>query len=277
MLHTPILYVIASPIGNLSDISARALEILSAVPVIAAEDTRRTRTLLSAHGISGKNVLSLRAHNENKAAALVVKKMTESGAAAYLSDAGTPGISDPGAKLVRAVRVAGFGVSPVPGASALSALVSVSGCENAIHFFGFAPRAGAARTRFFNELKQLEGGVVLFEAPARIADALKRLNDALGGQTRMVLGREMTKMHEQVLEMSLAEMIQAVEAGDVPERGEFALFVESPGQKPLEAAGDELFEVLVKELPPRKAAQIAAKFSGVSAGEYYKKRLAGKK
>ena len=147
-MHKPILYLIASPVGNLRDISMRALDILAQTPLLAAEDTRRARQLLAAHGIGGKKVMSLRAHNESRAAQELIRQMQTAKQAAYLSDAGTPGISDPGAKLVRMARAAQIRISSVPGASALTCLLAAAGTESAVHFFGFPPRAAAARKSF---------------------------------------------------------------------------------------------------------------------------------
>ena len=273
MHHAPILYLIASPIGNLRDISARALDILANTPLVAAEDTRNARRLLAAHGIRGKKILSLRAHNEARAAAELIERMQTEGAAAYLSDAGAPGVADPGAKLARAARAAGARVSPIPGASALTCILSAAGTGGAAHFFGFAPRAAAARRRFFAELPAFAGDIVLFESPRRIADAVSRLREVFGGETRAALGREMTKLHEQIAESTLAEMEAALASGAIPARGEFALLVESPGRAPLSLAGEALFDALAKELPPRRAAKIAAQFGGESAAAYYRRRL----
>ena len=263
----------------MADISARALDILKQTPLLAAEDTRRARQLLGAHGIRGKKILSLRAHNENRAAVLLIKKMADVGEAAYLADAGTPAISDPGGRLVRAVRAAGMRVSPVPGASALSALLSVAGTTaDATHFFGFAPRAKEERRRFFAALPAHAGNIVLFEAPLRMVDAVAQLRAVFGDSARAVVGREITKLHEQIVELSLAEMATALAAGDIPVRGEFTLLVESPGcPNPLAAVATALFDELCRELPPRRAAALAARLAGGSAAAYYRRHLAAKK
>ncbi len=275
MHHAPILYLIASPVGNLRDISARALDILARTPLLAAEDTRAARRLLAAHGVRGKTVMSLRAHNESRAAAALIARMRSAGAAAYLSDAGAPGVADPGANLARAARAAGIRVSPIPGASALTCILSAAGSGGAAHFFGFAPRSPAARERFFAGLPAFAGDIVLFESPLRIADTVSRLRAAFGDDARAAVGREMTKLHEQIASAPLAEMERALVSGDIPARGEFTLLVESPGRAPLSLAGRELFDVLAKELPPRRAAKIAAQFTGESAASYYRRRLAG--
>lgn len=276
MHDSPILYLIASPIGNLGDISARAAATLRDAPLIAAEDTRRARQLLAACGVSGKSVLSLRAHNENRAAAILIPKILAAGSGAYLSDAGAPGISDPGARLARAARAAGIVVSPIPGPSALTALLSAAGAAlETAHFFGFPPRAPGARKRFFAELPAFSGNIILFESPLRVRDTVARLRALFGDETRAAAGREMTKLHEQIAALSLAEMDAALESGAIPARGEFTLLVESAGKKPL-LPGRELFAALAKELPPRKAAKIAAQFGGGAAAEYYRLHAAEK-
>ena len=275
-----ILYLIASPIGNLQDISARALNILAQTPLIAAEDTRRTQQLLHAHGIVNKKLMPLHAHNENAAAARLIQQLSTAAAAersaAYISDAGTPGISDPGAKLVNAARAADIVVSPIPGASALSAILSISGTTaTTTHFFGFAPRAAAQRQRFFAALPGFGGNIVLFESPTRILATVTHLCTVFGDSTRLICAREMSKLHEQITDLSLAQTAAAIASGDIPPRGEFALLLFSPGQNPLSATAAEMFATLTKELPPRRAAQIVAKFCGGKAGDYYRQHIGG--
>ena len=273
-----ILYLIASPIGNLQDISARALNILAQTPLIAAEDTRRTKQLLHAHGIVNKKLMPLHAHNENAAAARLIQQLSTAAerSAAYISDAGTPGISDPGAKLVNAARAADIVVSPIPGASALSAILSISGTTTTTtHFFGFAPRAAAQRQRFFAALPGFCGNIVLFESPARIAATVANLRAVFGDSARLICAREMSKLHEQITDLSLAQTAAALASGDIPPRGEFALLLFSAGQNPLSATGAEMFATLTKELPPRRAAQIVAKFCGGKAGDYYRQHIGG--
>ena len=177
----------------------RALDVLAKSPIVAAEDTRVARRLLQAHGIGGKRLISLRAHNEKQATERLITLIAKHGSAAYLSDAGTPGISDPGAILARLARAAGVRVESVPGASAYTALIAVAGApDGEIHFLGFPPRAQKKREDFFHRLTHFHGAVVLFEAPTRIIDAVMRITESLGGDVRLVLGRELTKLHEQV-------------------------------------------------------------------------------
>ena len=272
-----ILYLIATPIGNLGDISSRALTLLAQTPIIAAEDTRLARKLLQAHGIYKKKIISLRAHNENAAAEFVIKQMQIMGNAAYVADAGAPAISDPGAKLAKRARLAGITVSPIPGASALTCLLSAAGVEaTETHFFGFAPRPSEQRRRFFAKLRIYAGNVVLFESPKRMVDTVRNLRGVFGDVARVVIGREMTKRHEQIVDLTLAAAEDAIKNGDIPLLGEFTIIIESPGQNPLATAAQELFAALAKELPPRRAAQITAHFCGGRAAEYYRQHVSKK-
>jgi 16S rRNA (cytidine1402-2'-O)-methyltransferase len=219
------LYVVATPIGNLKDITLRALEVLSSVHAVAAEDTRTTRKLLSAHGIS-KQLLSCHAHSEEQSAKGIIGLLADGHDVAYASDAGTPGVSDPGKLLVRAVRDAGFEVFPIPGASAATALLSVSGHEGKSFFFeGFlSPKSGRRRKRLA-ELLTIDAAFLLFESPFRVLKLLEDLAD-LCHDRRIVIGREMTKMHEEYLSGTATELIETLSSRGV-QRGEFALLVES--------------------------------------------------
>lgn len=280
-MTTPILYLIAAPIGNLGDLSPRARECLAEVGLIAAEDTRVARRLVTACGLvgssggKGKEYLSVRAHNENRAAAALIGKIRAHGSAAYLSDAGTPAVSDPGARLVRAVRAAGIRTVPVPGPSALTAILSVGGVTaDSVHFFGFPPRAAGERRRFFAALPQYAGAVVLFEAPPRVPNAAALLAEHFDEDTRIVIGRELTKQHEQIAELTLAELASAIANEEIPLRGEFVLLIESSGKTAAPAAASKLFDALVRELPPAKAAKLAAKLGGGDADALYKMHVA---
>ena len=272
--------MLATPIGNLQDISLRALQQLREAALIAAEDTRVARRLLAALAVvTAAPIVSLRAHNERRAAQTVIRALQEGGQVVYLSDAGTPGVSDPGARLARAVRAAGFAVSPVPGASALTALLSVAGAgggakESAVHFYGFPPAAARQRQRFFKSLCALDGVSVFYEAPHRIAASMEDLQAAFGAAQRVVLGRELTKLHEQVVEGTLAEVAAMLKQGGIPARGEFALAVDNPAQAGSAVEGWRVFCELAAMLPPRKAAAIAAKVSGGRAAALYQRHLA---
>lgn len=274
-----VLYMLATPIGNLQDVSLRALRLLREAAVIAAEDTRVARRLLSALDIPAPaRLLSARAHNEQRAAAKIIAALEAGESVVYVSDAGTPAVSDPGSRIAQAVRKAGFAVSPVPGASALTALLSAAALpEGAVHFYGFPPPAAARRRKFFAALSALEGVSVFYEAPHRIAATVAALAEAFGGGCRIVLGRELTKRYEQIVDSTLAEVADALARGDIPARGEFALAVENPAADAGAAEGWQAFAELEKLLPPRKAAAAAAAITGADAAALYKRHLAGKK
>ncbi|MGI9338466.1 MAG: 16S rRNA (cytidine(1402)-2'-O)-methyltransferase [Gammaproteobacteria bacterium] len=273
-MHAPILQLIAAPIGNLADISLRALDALRAADIIAAEDTRVARRLLSAHDIRGKKLLSARAQNEEAAAQQIIKAMLHGGHqnAAYLSDAGTPGISDPGARIAKRARAAGIVVSAIPGASALTALLCVAGCRGgAVHFLGFAPRAKDKRRKFFLDIAALSGDIVLFESPRRVFDACQLLAGSFGDDARVVVGRELSKAHEQIVDAKAADIVRAFAEGEIPQLGEFAVYAESPAMTKGAQTPASVFDTLVRELPPRRAAALAAKITGANANDIYRK------
>lgn len=204
------LYIVGTPIGNLSDLTTRARETLSMVDAVFCEDTRRTRKLLSSIGVSVRTV-SCRAQNESSCAEYAVSLLREGQNLAFVSDAGTPGVSDPGATLVRVVRAAGIPILPIPGPSAITTLASVSGMpSNRLLFGGFlSPKAGR-RKRELEELLSFGGSLVLYESPHRL---LKLLADiaSLAGERPVLLGREMTKMHEEYLSGTAAELLEILE------------------------------------------------------------------
>jgi 16S rRNA (cytidine1402-2'-O)-methyltransferase len=219
------LYMMASPIGNLQDITLRALEALRGADLVACEDTRHSLKLLNAHGLS-KKLLSCRAQNEAQAAERVLAALREGREVVYLSDAGTPGISDPGAVLVRRVRDEGFAVTPLPGPSALAALQSVSGfLEKTLTFEGFlSPREGRRRRRL-TELLGREEAFVLYESPFRIKKLLADLAD-LDPERLVLVGREMTKIFEEFIEGTPGELLFALEEKNKV-LGEFSVLVSS--------------------------------------------------
>jgi len=218
------LFIVATPIGNLGDITFRAVEVLKNVEVIACEDTRQTVKLLNAYGIR-KHLMSCRAGNEAKAAEKLVEQLAGGADVAYASDAGTPGLSDPGAVLCNLVREAGFPVVPLPGASAFAALISVAGFGGrTVTFDGFmSPREGR-RKRRLAELLEREENFILYESPFRILKLLKNLAE-LAPDRRICLGREMTKIHEEFLRGYPADIL--TELGERSSiKGEFAIMVE---------------------------------------------------
>jgi 16S rRNA (cytidine1402-2'-O)-methyltransferase len=219
------LYVVATPIGNLSDVTFRALEVLGAVPLIAAEDTRLTKRLLSRHGVTTR-LTSFHARSDPSRLAALVEHLRGGDDLALTTDAGTPAVSDPGAELVAAWAAEGGRVVPIPGASAVLAAVSASGVVGPRWAFeGFLPRSGRERRERVATIAADPRGTVLFEAPARVATTLRDLAAACGPERPGALCRELTKLHEQIVRGSLGELVRAVADGSIPSRGEFVLVV----------------------------------------------------
>ncbi|SIT51314.1 putative methyltransferase [Paraburkholderia piptadeniae] len=272
------LYVVATPIGNIADITLRALHVLGLVDRIAAEDTRNTGQLLSRYGIA-KPLVAVHQHNEREAAQRIVDYLQAGERIAYVSDAGTPGISDPGAKLVDAVREAGFAVVPLPGASALATALSVSGDWVATFtFIGFLPPKAKQRAAALAPLAKHPHAMVFYEAPHRIVETVQALADAFGGERRLLIGRELTKLHEGLHRCTLAEGPKWLEEDANRQRGEFVLVVEGAH---VDAEGehdhDAMLGLLLEELSVSSTARIAAALTGASRNALYTRALALKK
>jgi 16S rRNA (cytidine1402-2'-O)-methyltransferase len=265
------LFVVATPIGNLGDLSPRALDTLKSVAAICAEDTRHTRQLLSHFGLE-KPLVALHEHNEDQACAPVVARLLAGDSLALVSDAGTPLVSDPGFRLVRAARSAGIAVSPVPGASALVAALSVAGLpSDRFVFAGFLPaKAGARRTRL-EELAAETRTLIFYESSHRIEDSLADAAAAFGPERPAVLARELTKLFETVLDGSLAELQERVRSDPNQRKGEFVLLVHGAAQdadaRVIE--GRRLYAKLCEHLPPSTAAKVAADLSGAPRKALY--------
>jgi len=222
-----ILYVVATPLGNLGDLSARAMEVLRAVPVVAAEDTRRTRGLLSHLGASPR-LLSYHAHSEEPRLETLLEILHDGRDVALVSDAGTPVVSDPGTDLVAAARASGVTVVPIPGPSAVATALSAAGLKGDRYLFlGFIPRKGSERARLLARAAAEEWSVVFFEAPPRLTDLLEDLARAMGGSRRAVVARELTKLHEEFRAGTLAEL--AGYYSEHPPRGEITIVLEGTG------------------------------------------------
>ena len=210
-----VLYVVSTPIGNLGDITYRAVEVLRTVDVVLAEDTRRSGVLLRHYDIAAR-LVSAHEHNEAARAVTVVEMLREGKNVALISDAGTPLLSDPGARLVQAVIDAGFDVIPVPGASALLAALVGSGIPaERFAFYAFIPRKGAKRTELLDEIAALPHAAVLYESPHRVAELLQDLSTAAGANRRVTVGRELTKLHEEFFRGTAAEAAARFEAVEV--------------------------------------------------------------
>jgi len=233
------LYIVSTPIGNLGDITYRAVEVLRAADVILAEDTRRSGVLLRHYGVEGR-MISAHEHNERARAATVVEMLREGRDVALVTDAGTPLLSDPGARIVREVVEAGFEVVPVPGASALLAALVASGIPAELFtFYGFIPRKGGRRTELLEEIAALPYAAVLYESPNRTAELLRDLAAAAGPERRVAVARELTKMHEEFFRGTAEEAAERFEEREV--RGEIVVVVEGrPEDAEAEAETDAL-------------------------------------
>ncbi len=258
------LWVVATPIGNRDDLSARAIETLRAVAVIAAEDTRHSRPLLLHHGIATP-LLALHDHNEREVVDALVARLQGGESVALVSDAGTPLISDPGFRLVRAARAAGIRCAPVPGACAAIAALSVAGLpSDRFVFEGFLPPKAAARRSRLQELAGEPRTLIFYESSHRVAESLADMREVLGAGREAVLARELTKMFETVLGEPLAELAARVAADPDQQRGEHVILVAGRGEEADArlAEGQRVFAILREELPPARAAKLAAAISG---------------
>ena len=272
------LYVVATPIGNLRDVTLRALDILATADIVAAEDTRVTATLLARYGIATRP-RAMHRHNEAREVASLVAALREGRSVALVTDAGTPGISDPGARLVRAVREAGRRVVPIPGPSALAAAVSAAGLvAERFAFVGFLPLQAKARREWIATIAAWPLALVLYEAPHRIAATLDDLAAALDVQRTLVIAREVTKTFETIASMPLGEARAWLDGDANRVRGEFVLIVDAPtAQARRDALGPDvqrLLAALVAELPPARAARIAAAATGAARDALYAQALA---
>jgi 16S rRNA (cytidine1402-2'-O)-methyltransferase len=269
------LYVVATPIGNLSDITFRALDVLSAADTVAAEDTRNTKYLLQHHGINDARLLALHQHNERGAAEKVVALLDQGLSVALVTDAGTPAVSDPGAILVEAVRAAGFRVVPIPGASAVVTALSASGLS-APHFlfYGFLPNKSSARCSALQTLVEHPYTLVFYEAPHRILDCTNDLLDVFGGEREIVFAREITKLFESIHRCKLSEALDWLNSDPNNLRGEFVLLVSAATpSEGLDLETEKTLSLLLEELPLKQAVQLAVKITGGNKNELYERAL----
>ncbi|MEW5943154.1 MAG: 16S rRNA (cytidine(1402)-2'-O)-methyltransferase [Pseudomonadota bacterium] len=267
------LYVVATPIGNLRDITLRALDVLRGADIVAAEDTRNTAHLLGYFSISGGKLFALHEHNEHAAAFKLIEALRSGKTVALVSDAGTPAISDPGAVLVSAVRDAGIGVVPVPGANAAVCALSAAGVTDPhFLFYGFLPHKGAARREALEALKDLSHTLVFYESPHRIAESVGDMREVLGGGRRIVLARELTKVFETIHACALEEAPAWLAADPNRQKGEFVLLVsgaEVLRNAEIGTAARHALEVLLAELPLKQAVKLAAEISGEKKNALY--------
>ena len=267
-----ILYVVATPIGNIGDISERARDILGSVDVIAAEDTRHTGKFLSKFSISSR-LISLHEHNENRVADGIIQMLEAGDTVAIVSDAGTPLISDPGYYLVNRCLVRGLSVVSVPGPSSVTAALSIAGMPtNRFSFEGFVPAKSLARREFFFDLRFEKRTQVYFESPHRINATLKVMSEVMGEDRGITLCRELTKTFEQVVFGQVGQISKQVELGKIPSKGEFVLVVRGNDEKVVLNV-DLLLQSLLVEVSPSKAASIAAKVTVFSRSDLYDRAL----
>lgn len=281
-----VLYVVATPIGNLSDVTLRALEVLASVPLIAAEDTRLTKRLLDRHGIVGR-LTSFHARSGPGRLAALFEHLAGGADLALVTDAGTPAVSDPGADLVGAWAAAGGRVVPIPGASAVLAAVSAAGVAGPRWAFeGFLPRSGRERRERLARIAADDRGCVLFEAPGRVAATLRDLAASCGADRPGAVCRELTKLHEQIVRGSLGELVVSVADGSIPERGEFVLVVGmadvgggatalAQAEDALAAARSEVDRLVTGGVARGDAARRVARATGIPRRQLYGAEDAG--
>ena len=269
---SPTLYVVATPIGNLQDISLRALEVLKSVDAIAAEDTRHTSHLLSHFAIQ-KKLIAVHEHNEQQSAQILLGRLQAGESIALVTDAGTPGISDPGAIVVNVLRDAGINVVPVPGASAVIAALSASGITaNGFLFYGFLPASGSQRRKTLESLKGYHSTLVFYEAPHRIVECIEDLDLVLGSERRITIARELTKTFETFHQCNLAEAKAWLESDSNQQRGEFVLLVEAAplvDAAPIDEEAERILRLLLTDLPLKQAVKLASEITSVKKNLLY--------
>jgi len=277
LIVTSGLYVVATPLGNLGDITLRALDVLRGVDAIACEDTRHTRRLLDHYGIQAP-AFALHEHNEAAAAQKLIAMLGAGKRVALVSDAGTPCISDPGARAVAAVRAAGYPVIPLPGPNAAAAVLSAGGLDYPHFLFvGFLPNKRTARRQQIEALRSISATLVFYEAPHRIVDTVADLAEMLEPARTLVIARELTKLFEQIAAVPLAEAPAWLAADPNRQRGEFVLLVSAP--PPADELSAEVLrtlKLLLAELPLKQAVKLAAEISGRPKNALYEQALAWK-
>ena len=272
--EVPALYVVPTPLGNLSDMTQRAIDVLRQVPWVAAEDTRHTAPLLKHYGC-GARMLPAHEHNEEAAAQQVIGKLRDGESVALVSDAGTPAVSDPGARLVARVRAAGFRVVPLPGACAAVTALSASGLtEPHFLFYGFLPARNKQREDELSALAGLPYALVFYEAPHRILETVGSLAEVLGGGRTLVLARELTKLFETVHSCHLGEALEWLQADANRQRGEFVLLVSGAVASGDDGEGERVLKLLLDDgVSVKQAARLAHAITGAPKNAMYELAL----
>lgn len=268
------LYVVPTPLGNMSDMTRRAEEILRTVPWVAAEDTRHSGPLLKQLGAQARTIPAHQ-HNEHEAAARIVEKLQAGEAVALISDAGTPGISDPGARIVAAVRAAGCNVIPLPGPCAATTALSGSGLlDEHFLFYGFLPSKGGQRRQVLEDLAEHPYALVFYEAPHRVLETVADLATVLGERT-LVIGRELTKMFESIHSCPLPVALEWLKEDSNRQRGEFVLMVSGAPADAEDGEGERVLKLLLADgLPVKQAAKLASAITGAAKNALYERALA---
>ncbi len=268
------LYIVATPIGNLGDISERAIEILKQVDLIAAEDTRHSKTLLERFGIKSK-ICAYHEHNEEKVTQQLVQQMLDGESIALISDAGTPLINDPGYKLVVAAHDNNIKVVPIPGPSAIITALSVSGLPtNKFTFEGYLPAKSEARKKYLQGLMSESRTLVFYEAPHRIVESLKIMQEIFGAERRVTIARELTKQFEQIVRDKLSGINEKLESGEIKIKGEFVVVVEGAQETSVsDAEALRINQILSEKCSPKDAAGLTAKITGKKKNEVYQLAL----
>jgi len=270
-MNSACLYIVATPIGNLSDISERAVQILKQVDLIAVEDTRHSGKLLQHSGVSTP-MQALHEHNEAKKVEQLIELLAAGKSIALISDAGTPLISDPGYQLVKAAIDAGIKVSPVPGASALITALSASGLpSDAFIFEGFLPNKSAGRLKKLEALADESRTLIFYEAPHRIIDCLEDMQQVFGAERVAVVARELTKTFETIKKDSLENLLSWIKADSNQQRGEFVLLIQGQEKAAttVNAEAERILDILLQELPLKQASQLAARITGIKKNTLY--------
>lgn len=276
MTNAGTLYVVATPIGNLEDMTPRAIRVLSEVDLVAAEDTRHSGKLLKHFGIEAKTE-ALHEHNERSQVPKLVEILQAGKSIAFITDAGTPLVSDPGFHLVRAARQAGIAVVPVPGACAAIAALSAAGLpSDRFVFEGFPPAKSAARRAVFEKLREEPRTLIFYESPHRILESLRDMMEIFGPEREAVLARELTKQFETVRGGTLAELLEWVDHDTNQQLGEFAILIHGAPRAEREAVDDDaerILKILLAELPVSQAAALAARITGLKKNKLYEYAL----
>lgn len=271
----PVLYVVATPIGNLQDMTPRAVEVLQQVELIAAEDTRHSARLMAHFGITTR-LVSVHEHNERQRIESIVHQLQSGASVALISDAGTPLISDPGYVVVKGVREEGFKVVPVPGCVAFVTALSAAGLPtDRFAFEGFLPHKSSARVQYLKGVADDERTIVFYESPHRILASLKDMQAVFGGERTVGIARELTKTYETIHVDALTQLIEWMEADANQQKGEFVVMVHGAAaeENQLDAKAKEVLDILLAELPVSQAASLAAKITGLKKKVLYQAAL----